>query len=269
MNPQQRIQPHILPIILALCVLWLSPSVASIRGHLSFVITPIYYLIEMPSHFYLWVQEQGQNKEKLLAQVRKITHENKAIKAQLQTLNATLIELKQLKKILHTRYQIKRSNSILAGVSSIAHSRFKKEFLINKGSADGVKIGQAVIGVSGVVGKIIDTTFNHATLLNITDPSHYISIKNQRNNIRTIAQGVATTKHQLQINFLPAGIDIKVGDLFVTSGLDDSFPKGHPVAIVSDVTHQNSSFLLVYLNPVENIEQLEFMLVINNQGEPE
>ena len=260
-----KLKYHIIPIILSIVLMLVNyPTLSGIHQTLAIFISPIYYLIDIPKQFYDWVTEQGQDKETLMTQLRLLNHENLTLKMQLQAHNAILLELKKLKKILNVNYRIEQGNTTLASISNITRSRFQKQFTINQGQKDNIKVGQAVIGSLGIIGQIINTTYHHSTVLSTVDPTHYISVKSQRNNFRTIAQGVASYDNKLQLNFVPTNTDVKLGDIFISSGLDNIFPKNHPVAIVSRIDNTDNTFMSIKLMPIEDINKLEFILVVGN-----
>ncbi len=262
-----QIKHHLLPIIIAITLMLVGkPDVLKIRQTLSYFISPIYALIEVPYQFYNWVFEYGQDRESLLNQINQLKYENTALKAQLQTHHNTLIELNKLKKFLQADYQIGKSNTQLVTVNHINQSRFSKKIIINKGSNDGIKVGQVAIGTKGIIGQVFSVNPYYSSVLAISDATHYISVKNNRSNIRAIAQGMATYNHKLKLNFVPKNSDIKVSDVFVSSQLaPHRFPQNHPLAIVSKVDNTHPTFMNVELTPVEAIDQLEFMLIITDE----
>lgn len=257
---------HLIPIILAIALMLAnSPSPSILRDTLGGIISPLYYLTDIPTQLYYWIKEQGQDKNTLNAQLQALTHENTKLKADLQTYNATLVELKNLNKILNANYRIEPKNTILAALSNAAISRFSKQFIVNKGTKDGIQVGYAVVGAQGVIGKITQVQANFSTVLTLVDPVHHIPLKSIRNGFHAIAQGVASYDNKLQLKFVPKNSDIKLGDIFVTSGLGGIFPKNHPVGTITHLDNTGNTFMLIELAPVEHINQIEFMLIITHE----
>lgn len=255
---------HIIPIILAIALMLTNPPTPSYIRHLIVVIiSPLYFIVDAPYQFSNWVFEQGKNKETLINQLNQLRHENVTLKSQLQTHHSTLIELQNLKKILGANHILTNQKTLLAEINHINQSRFKKQFIINRGTIDGVKSGQIVISEQGIIGQITTTTSNHSTVLSIIDPTYYMSVKNSRNNIRAITQGVASYTPLLSLNFIPKGADIKIGDLFVSNhNINQKFPKNYPVGKVTHIDNSHPTFMLVKLTPIETIDYLSFVLVL-------
>ncbi|MGX8894996.1 rod shape-determining protein MreC, partial [Enterobacter cloacae] len=77
--------------------------------------------------------------------------------------------------------------------------------------------GQPVISDKGVVGQVIAVSELTSRVLLICDTSHALPVQVLRNDIRVIASG-AGCADDLLLEALPANIDIRVGDVLVTSG---------------------------------------------------
>ena len=56
-----------------------------------------------------------------------------------------------------------------------------------------------------------------------------------RNDVRVIASGTGHTD-ELSLDNVPRSVDMKKGDLLVTSGLGGRFLEGYPVAVVQSVS---------------------------------
>jgi rod shape-determining protein MreC len=69
-------------------------------------------------------------------------------------------------------------------------------------------------------------------VLLISDSSHAIPVKILRNGVRAIAKGTGEP-NELLMEQLPHTVDIKPGDILITSGLGMRFPDGFPVGIVN------------------------------------
>ena len=120
------------------------------------------------------------------------------------------------------------------------------------------------MGVDGIVGYVAHADLMYSRILLISDPTHHIPAKNSRNGLLGIVSGKATTSHQLQLKFVTKGLDVVVGDIFVSSALGDKFPVGLPIAKVIDVQHNNQSdFLSIQLKPLEELSQLSTVLLLS------
>jgi len=121
-----------------------------------------------------------------------------------------------------------------AEIVSIQLTGLRQRMVLNRGAANGVFKGQAVLDARGLIGQTIHVGPWSAEVIVITDPEHAVPVRVGRTGLRTIAVGAGDSA-SLALPYLPANADIKVGDMLVTSGLGGVFPEGYPVARVTEV----------------------------------
>jgi rod shape-determining protein MreC len=84
------------------------------------------------------------------------------------------------------------------------------------------------------MGQVVHVGPLSSTAMLITDASHAIPVQVNRTGLRAIAFGSGQID-LLNLRHLPHNVDIKEGDLLITSGLGDTFPPNFPVAMISKV----------------------------------
>lgn len=137
---------------------------------------------------------------------------------------------------------------------------------INKGTHHGLKAGQAVISVTGVVGYVFRPDSFTSQILLITDRYAVVDGLVARSRARGIVEGRGPDSAAFR--YVEKSEDIQKGDLIVTSGIDNIFPKGFPVAVVEDVENKMyAASLRVDLKPVVDPDKLEEVFVIINASE--
>ena len=130
-------------------------------------------------------------------------------------------------------------------------------FLIDKGSAAGVSTNTPVVAPEGVVGRVLRYSPSAATVLLITDPNSRIPVLSQKNRTQGILKGEGPG-HELILEYVPQGAPIEVGEILVTSGLEEIFPKGVPVAKVTSLGRSGSSlFQVIHAAPLFDPLRLE------------
>lgn len=136
---------------------------------------------------------------------------------------------------------------------------------LNKGTHDGVKNGMAVITTSGVLGYIYksDALTSHVMLL--TDRYSVVDAIVQRTRSHGLVEGKSQNSSTLTLKYLENSDDIRVGDIIVTGGLDNIFPKGFPIAVVSSVVAKNFAVSVkVDLKPIVDPYKAEEVFIISN-----
>jgi len=228
------------------------------------LLSPVYFVVDLPGHVVDWVNDQGGDQAQLVSEKEYLEGKLIELKARLQTYNNLVLENQKLTQLLNASYTIPEHQIKLANVKSIFQSRLKKQVIIDKGSKDDVRIKQLVVSSDGVVGQITQLTPLYSTVLLVTDPTQHMPVKNVRNGIRGITKGLATNERGMIVEFVPLDSDVKLGDIFVTSGIGTTYPPGYLVGEVSRIDKPpNEAFLTIILKPIQNMDKLEFVLIVS------
>lgn len=133
---------------------------------------------------------------------------------------------------------------------------------IDKGLADGLKPDMAVITPDGIVGKLRDVFEHTAQVLEIDDPSSGAGVILASTRIRAIVRGSADGS--VQIGNLTADSRIRAGEVVLTSGGDQVFPRGLKVGVIESVGQDRDRqlYTLIKVHPAANLSQLEEVLII-------
>jgi rod shape-determining protein MreC len=93
-------------------------------------------------------------------------------------------------------------------------------------------------------------------------------VKNSRNGIRGITKGIASNEKGMIVEYVPLESDVKLGDIFVTSGIGNSYPVGYLVGRVTRINNLlNDSFLSITLQPLQNMDKLELVLIVSEKND--
>jgi len=262
-----RLLKPLLPALIAIILIVLDARFSyldNLKRNSTTLLSPIYFLVDLPGQMMNWVSDKGSDTEQLISENEQLTNELFELKAKLQIYNNLVLENQKISRLIDASYTLPANAVKLAQVKSIAQSRLKRQLVINKGSNDDILVSQIVLGANGVVGQIIQSTPFYATVQLTTDPTQYIPVKNVRNGSRGITKGLAANKSGMKVEFMPADADVKLGDIFVTSGIGQSYPEGYPVGEVIEVSApHDEAFLLIRLRPLEDMNELEFVLVVS------
>jgi len=232
------------------------------------LLSPIYIIVDLPSQVIGWVNDKGADNDTLIGENDYLKGQLFELKARLQIYNNLALENQKISKLLDSSYEIPNHDVKLANVKSISQSRLSNKIIIDKGSIDGVSISQLIIGSEGVVGQVTLTTPMYSTVRLLTDPTQHVPVKNSRNGIRGITKGLASNKKGMVIEFIPLGSDIKVGDIFLTSGIGSSQPSGYLVGRVTSIDDSlDASFLYISLQPSQNMYEIEQVLIVREKND--
>jgi rod shape-determining protein MreC len=170
---------------------------------------------------------------------------------------ATNIRLQQL---LGFRSQLSGA-AITASIIANSASTWFKSCVLDKGSADGVRKGMAVVTPLGVVGQVVAVTPRTAKVLLLTDANSGIDVLVQRTRARGIVSG--SLENGIVLKYVKRSEDIQEGDRLITSGTDGVFPKGMMVGTVIRVKKQQIGlFQAIEVLPAVQSTRVEDVLVV-------
>ena len=266
-----RLFKLIVPILISIILIVVDARFSYLDNFKRFTLTlfsPVYFVVDLPSHVVDWINDQGSDTAQLVSENKYLEGKLIELKVRLQAYSNLVLENQKLTQLLDATYTIPEHQIILAHVKSVSQSRLKKQVIINKGSKDGVRNTQLVVGSDGVVGQVTQVTPLYSTVLLVTDPTQYMPVKNARNGIRGIAKGLATSDRGMIVEFIPLDSDVKLGDIFVTSGIGTTYPSGYLVGKVSKIHKPpNEAFLMIVLKPIQNMDKLEFILIVSQKND--
>lgn len=187
---------------------------------------------------------------------------NNELQARLEKMNELLIENDRLRGLLTFKEQTKMSlmaAQVIGRDLVLDHSTVT----INKGTNDGIKAGQAVITTGGVLGYIFKPEPFTSHVMLITDRYSVVDGIVQRTRAHGIVEGKSQHDSTLSLKYVERTEDVQEGDLVVTGGLDNIFPKGFPVAVVESVEKKTFSVSLkVELRPVVDPYKVEEVFIV-------
>ncbi len=266
-----RLLKLFVPIFLSIILIVLDARFSYLDNFKRFTLTllsPIYLVVDLPSQMIDWVNDKGSETEFLVSKNDYLEGQLIELKAKLQTFNNLTLENQKLSKLLESSYLIPDHNVKLAQIKSISQSRLSKKIVINKGFNDGVTLSDLIIGSDGVVGQVTEVTPMYSTVRLLSDPTQHIPVKNSRNGIRGITKGLASNDSGMVLKYIPLESDIKLGDIFMTSGIGNYYPSGYSVGRVKLIDeNQDPSFMAVYLEPTQNMNRLELVLIVKEKND--
>ena len=138
----------------------------------------------------------------------------------------------RLREILNLQ-QSSNNTVISAAVISRKTGSWWRQIILNKGSKDGVQIGNTVIGPGGLLGRINNTSLFTSSVTLLTSPESKVGVWLDRIQINGLLVGLADDYPSLIIYSKDA--DIKVGDFVSSSPASTLFPPNIPIGIVQSL----------------------------------
>lgn len=134
--------------------------------------------------------------------------------------------------------------------TSIQLEPLAQKIVVDRGSNDGVVLGQSVIDHRGVIGQVTSVSMSDSAVTLLTDPNQSLSVRVRRSGIKAVVHGLGDP-NRLTVSGLRGEQDVKVGDILVTTGFGERFPAGYPVAeVISVDSDQNAQFADIAAAPL-------------------
>ncbi len=138
-----------------------------------------------------------------------------------------------------------------------------RTLVLNRGSADGVRAGMAVVGVGGLVGRVVETGSAASVIMLLLDNESRVSAVAGSKGEHGIVAGRGDG--MLVMKYLSDKSEIRPGDRVRTSGLGGIFPKGVSVGTGSSVSEQDYGLTVsAEIYPAVDFSRLENVLILRN-----
>lgn len=267
----QRIRPAsklVLFSILSIMLLMLDSRYDALRqakGYVATLLYPLQWLAYKPV-----AAAQGglgylQNQQMLLVQNNVLHNENARLQLQLQHQTAQIQTLSSLAAVTQLQ-QSALPKAAVAQIISTGKNPQTDKVIINRGSREGVRLGDPVTDAHGLIGQVSSVQPFSAEVTLITSTQMVIPAMVGRTGVRTLVYGRA---NGLDLRYFPADASLQAKDLLVTSGLDSVYPAGIPIAEVTRAEPGNGSpYYRTQLHAVADNRSARFLLVLPQQTVP-
>jgi rod shape-determining protein MreC len=195
---------------------------------------------------------------------------NAELESEISLLQSQVIQLKQQLEeadVLYALLNFARDNPENQYVASAVIGRDPSPFMhyviIDHGSDSGLRHGMPVVTDQGLVGKVDAVTAKAARIQLITDPGSIINVKLESLGVDAQLSGSLTGEINLQM--VPPELELKPGEIILSSGLGGSYPPNLLVGqVISVVKRETDLFQTAVVQPVVDFANLNAVLVITN-----
>lgn len=134
---------------------------------------------------------------------------------------------------------------------------------INRGTADGIGKGMAVISSTGAVGKVVNVSPHYASVLSVLSIKQQISAKLKEGNFGYVTWEGGRPDIMV-LKDIPQYVKVKRGDSVYTTSYS-FFPSDMLIGVVykTELIKKNN-LQLIYLQPSVNFRNLQYVYVVEN-----
>lgn len=226
------------------------------------------FVIKPATRVFSYIIEESFFVFKNVFGVRGLIEENIFLKRELEFFRGEYFKLSnvsQENEFLRQTLNLNRENNnnklILANILSFDPFQANDVFVIDKGSENGVKENDPVILYGNiVVGRIKEVSEKDSKVLLITSSQSKITVVSEDDKAKGVVSGSASGA--IVLNLVLKDVELKRGQIFITSGLDGIFRRGFLVGELSDiVSSEAESFQRASIRPFFNLRDLEQVFV--------
>ncbi len=203
------------------------------------------------------------------AELQKENEELKLLVNELMAENRTaqeyIKENDRLRGLLHLKSEITDKKVVEAKLIALDWDNISNTVTINRGSKDGIEIGDVVISTLGVVGRVEKVDSYTSVVTTILSPKHSIGARIVRTGSLAVAEGEATLSknNKLRLDYITGNAEIIIGDIVESSGVGGVYPEGITIGKVSEIKKDNSGALsYAVLEPTADFSNLYEVIVI-------
>ncbi len=232
-----------------------------VRTALTMFAYPLKYAVDVPFSTYRYLSDYFTDHKKMATENRQLRTTLNIYAARNQKYHSIASENRRLREQLNAISAVKE-HFLLAEILSVSGNTFRRRVTIDRGANENIYSGQVVIAGKNIYGQIDSIAPNSAEIMQITDTDHAIHVRNERTKSSALAVGTGKT-NLLELKNIEANVDIKEGDIYVSSGLGQLYPADYPVAVVSSIAYNSGdSFMKVMARTLTDFTTTHEVLAI-------
>ena len=193
-------------------------------------------------------------------------NENEELRTQLLMLRSKLSaydelrsEVDRLRRDLQLSQQAEPEVLVTEVINNLHDSPFPL-LRVGRGESSGVQVGFPVLTTEGVVGRIIRVGHMFSDVQLLTDADFYMDVLLQRTRVRGVLRGTSQGNCLLQLH---RRVEIRIGDVVISSGIVGSFPKGLPIGRVMRISYETDNVSqVVTVEPWVDASRLEEVVIL-------
>lgn len=253
--------PYILLSVALIAGYVVSPAAKTVFSGLAIIGIPIHFVASLPSTMLDAMQGRLTSTDQLRRDAELLRERNLILQTRLHRFEFLETENTRLRELLAAAPQAVEKVT-LAALVAVNLERGSESVLVDKGSADGISIGQAVIDAGGVVGQITKVSLFTSKVSLISQEDQAVPVQVARSGIRAVVYGGGANR-PLRVMYLDRNADIRPDDVLITSGLGGRYPPGYPFAQVSSVQRNVSeSFMTISATPLSRLGNDREVLIL-------
>jgi rod shape-determining protein MreC len=138
----------------------------------------------------------------------------------------------------------------------------RQTITIDRGLRSGLHANAVVITPDGVVGRVIHAAYFSSLVQLVSDPESAVGVIVDASRVQGVVRG--WDRGSMRLEHVDASDELQVGDLLITSGTDQIYPKGLPVGAVASLGRVEDLMKTAVVSPAAELGRLEEVLCLIN-----
>ena len=187
------------------------------------------------------------------------------LNSKISSMENNLSELDALRDLLKMKEVYPDYDMVGARIISKDAGNWYHNFIIDKGSEDGIKKDMNVIYDNGLVGIVYDVSPHNASVRAIIDDTSSVSGMLSKSTELCIVNGDLKLYQDglLDVEMISKDAVVTAGDEVVTSYISDKYLPGLVIGYISDVTMDNSNlFQNAHITPKVSFDNITNVMII-------
>lgn len=210
------------------------------------------------------MEELRTENEQLRQQVEDLTRQN-------ESLQSDQSELEELRSLFALSQQYVDYTKIGARVISSGSGNWYENFVINKGSDDGIAVNMNVLAGDGLVGIVTEVGHNFARVQSIISDDSSVSAMSASAADTCVVKGNSESARRdgvIDVTYISKDATMVDGEELVTSNISSKYLPGLKIGTVSGIEMDSSNLTKsAKLTPVVDFQHVDEVLVITQLKE--
>lgn len=252
-------------IIVLISILYFTSITSPLENIIIKILNPVLGNLYSSSSDINALYREKTDKRDLLNEIQQLKIKNNKLTQSNIQLKILKDENKILRKYLNF-IEKDKFNYVLSNI--ISRSNFltienQKKIIIDKGKNEGITKGLAVLNNDGIIiGKITNTKNNSSEVCLITDKNCKFAASIQ-NNDHTAGIIFGELEITAKMEFIPQTEKLTLGDIVVTSGLEENIPRGLIIGKIIKIHQEdNEVWQNASIEPTIDANDLSIVLVL-------
>ncbi len=194
----------------------------------------------------------------------RLAYDNARLQSELRDLSSLRAENQRLRKLLALRESLEVDAVSAVVVAKDPTEFFRVAHLTLDSTGSGIQPKMPVVSPDGAVGTVFRVSGDKVDVQLTVEAGFGVDVVVERTGSRGFVRGVGErSRYLLRVEYVRRTDEVEVGDLLLTSGGGCRFPKGIPVAKVTDVKKRDFGiYQEVEAEPTVDFSRLEEVLVL-------